>query len=29
MMPAPPWWYPQTVKDNWQATPRGATGVHL
>jgi len=29
MMPAPPWWYPHKVKDNWQATPRGAAGVHL
>ncbi len=29
MMPAPPWWHPQAVKDNWQVTPRGALGAHL
>ena len=29
MMPAPPWWRAQSVKDNWQATPKGAVGVHL
>jgi ion channel len=29
MMPVPPWWHAQTVRDNWQASPKGAGGVHL
>jgi hypothetical protein len=29
MMPAPPWWHGQAVKDNWQTSPKGAGGAHL
>jgi hypothetical protein len=29
MMPAPPWWQPQPVRDNWQVSPRGPAGAHL
>jgi hypothetical protein len=29
LMPAPPWWHRQAVRDNWQASPKGAAGAHL
>jgi hypothetical protein len=29
MMPTPPWWHRDTVRDNWQASPKGAGGAHL
>jgi Ion channel len=29
VMPMPPWWHPQTVRDNWQVSPRDPTGTHL
>ncbi|MGH9141660.1 MAG: potassium channel family protein [Vicinamibacterales bacterium] len=29
MMPNPPWWHRQAVKDNWQVSPKGAGGAHL
>jgi hypothetical protein len=29
MMPTPPWWHRQAVRDNWQASPKGAVGAHL
>ena len=29
VMPMPPWWHPQTVRDNWQVGPRDPTGTHL
>jgi hypothetical protein len=29
MMPTPPWWHRQTVRDNWQVSPRGPGGAHL
>jgi hypothetical protein len=28
MMPTPPWWHRQAVRDNWQVSPKGA-GAHL
>jgi hypothetical protein len=29
MMPTPPWWHGNAVKDNWQTSPKGAGGAHL
>ncbi len=29
MMPAPPWWHRQAVRDNWQVSPKGAGGANL
>jgi hypothetical protein len=29
MMTAPSWWHSQSVKDNWQVSPKGAGGAHL
>jgi hypothetical protein len=29
MMPAPSWWHPHAVKDNWQSSLKGAGGAHL
>jgi hypothetical protein len=29
MMPTPPWWHPQAVRDNWQVSPKGVGGAHL
>jgi hypothetical protein len=29
MMPTPPWWHRQAVRDNWQVSPKGASGAHL
>ena len=29
MMPAPPWWHPHPVRDNWQVSPKGLGGAHL
>src|SRR5260221_554886 len=29
MMPAPPWWHGDGVRDNWEVSPRGAGGAHL
>jgi hypothetical protein len=29
MMPAPPWWHANPVKDNWQVSPKGVGGAHL
>jgi Ion channel len=29
MMPTPPWWQRQTVRDNWQVSPKGAGGAHF
>ncbi len=29
MMPTPPWWQPHAVRDNWQVSPKGASGAHL
>jgi hypothetical protein len=29
MMPTPPGWHRQAVRDNWQASPKGAVGAHL
>jgi hypothetical protein len=29
MMPLPPWWHGEAVRDNWQVSPKGAGGAHL
>lgn len=29
LMPAPSWWHPRGVKDNWQVSPKGKGGAHL
>jgi ion channel len=29
MMPAPPWWRRHADRDNWQVSPKGASGAHL
>jgi Ion channel len=29
MMPAPPWWHRDRVKDNWQSSPKSVRGAHL
>jgi hypothetical protein len=29
MMSAPPWWHREAVRDNWQVSPKGASGAHL
>jgi Ion channel len=29
LMPLPPWWHPQPVRDNWQVSPRVGVGTHL
>ncbi|HEV3062024.1 MAG TPA: potassium channel family protein [Vicinamibacterales bacterium] len=29
MMPAPPWWHRQPVRDNWQVSPKGVSEAHF
>jgi hypothetical protein len=29
LMPAPSWWHGHALKDNWQVSPKGASGAHL
>jgi hypothetical protein len=29
VMPTPPWWRGQAVKDNWESSPKAAGGAHL
>jgi hypothetical protein len=29
LMPTPPWWHRQEVRDNWQVSPKGAREAHL
>jgi len=29
MMPTPPWWHRQAVRDNWEVSPKSVAGAHL